>query len=281
MGRRDILAKSLHIMSETSHSGTPAIRERQQEIAAYLHYKGFTEKAIARVMGCATTTVNNRLKEAKETGLIVEEKRFDQCKMADPCRFDDLQLLNYTVLLGNELGKRSTRFHELTVLDSGGAGRSDSALKLRLHQFGHKVASLTKHLFQRSTIVGVSWGATLAAVVQALQSAPSASGPKHRSITFVPTCGEPLEVRRRENSSSFLAAELDRCVNGTLDNSFSLSGIPAVIPLHFHNRQQHDFVIRRFFEDATAYGDIFGKQSVTGSERQRDDQRTFSSQGVS
>lgn len=256
-------------MSQTKHSGTIAIHEREREVAAYLYYKGFTESTIAQIMGYATTTINNRLKEAKEMGLIVEERSFDRSRMADPHRFADLQLFDYTVLLGNALRKCNARFYELTVLDSGGAGRSDSSIKARLHQFGHNVAPLIKRLLQRSTTVGVSWGATLAAVVPALQSAPSEFGLKRRPMQFVPTCGEPLEVPQRENSSSFLAGELDRCINGTLENSVSLSGIPAVIPSHFHNDQQHDSVIRRFFEDATAYGSIFGKQSATGDERER------------
>jgi DNA-binding transcriptional regulator LsrR (DeoR family) len=249
------------------------IHHREIEVVAYLHYKGATEKSIAKLIGRSTTTINNRLSEAREKGLLVEKRDFCQSKMSHPDRFDELQLLDYTVLLRARLRERSLgkkespRFHELTVLDSGGTGISEKAIKERLNRFGQRVGPLVKRmLIGRSDIVGVSWGTTLAAIVKELQPEPGYRPPP---IRFVPTCGEPLEVRHRENSSSFLAGEFDRFINGTTKDSLSLSGVPAVIPLQFHNDKQHAAVIRCFFEEATAYGEIFGKHSGTEGEHER------------
>ena len=240
--------------------------DRETEIIAYLYYRGLKEHNIATLLGCSIGKVGNRLAEARRKRLLVEERHFHRSRMADSDRFVELERLDYSILVGEKLKKENSRFHQFTVLDSGGTGESPQAIDVRLQELAQRLAPLLNSLLlKRSSKIGVSWGTTLGAAIEALRPEPGHSVAKTHHLFFVPICGEPWGAPHREKSSSYLAGQLDQYISHGQGHFLSLAGVPAVIPLRFHNKQGDHKVIRHFFQEATAFGEIFGRESDTSA----------------
>ena len=229
--------------------------QRRIELVAYLYCSNASvrESKIAKDLGFARARVAEDLGIARKRGLVVQERRFISERMFDPIRLKALRLLHQGVALKKHLQRDSERVRDVFVLDSG----EEESLPNRLVRMGSSAAPVVYDLLRKAGCVGVAWGGTVGAVVEALQGYEGLGRIRTKPIEFVPICGEPLRARRRINSATSLALELDQLVNGGMVNSRSLAGVPALIPRNFFEYGDIK-LLKRFFQTATDYGAIFG-----------------------
>ncbi len=234
-------------------------RQRRIEIIAYLYCsQGLVQESkIAEDLGIGRNVVTEDLNTARQHGLVVEERRFIPGRMYDSRRVESLHLIHHGVRLKAHLNKKSKRLHDIFILDSGIRGVAEEGFPHRLTRLGLAAAPILRDFFRRAACVGVAWGSTLGAVVEALRPNGKLVSSTTKPVQFVPICGEPLRALRRLNSATSLAVDLDQFINGSFQNSKSLAGVPALIPKRFFQGDEVN-VIKRFLATATDYGEIFG-----------------------
>jgi DNA-binding transcriptional regulator LsrR (DeoR family) len=135
----------------------------------------------------------------------------------------------------------------------------------RLAHFGFRIAPMVLGLLSRRAIrtAGVSWGHTMAEVINGLRTFVGGHGwPHGDQILFVPTAGEPLGRWRPEYSSSVLTAELV-AISGSTAGTVSLRGVPAVIPMDFKGERLE--IAREFLQHLSGYRRVFGSADADGN----------------
>lgn len=237
--------------------------QRQIEAAAFLRYKGKTQRMIAEILHVAPATVVDLIKKAEGQGLFRERLEFDFEKV-EPERQKELKLLDGMEHLRRQLRRLSPGpkqeakiFKQLHIMPGGGSATDPRAIELRLRKFAiDAVPHLADFLFH-SRLVGVAYGTTLSFVVGAFGPSAGAAFQERDPIRFVPTCGEPYGTWLRSDSSSYLAAELDHRVNRDARRYISLNGIPAVIPKSLAE-SPNAAVVHEFIRHCRSYREIFG-----------------------
>jgi DNA-binding transcriptional regulator LsrR (DeoR family) len=145
----------------------------------------------------------------------------------------------------------------LRVYYSGSDGQTPDIWRARLAHFSSLAAPRILELLRSSQYVGVGWGHTVTALVDALEHDTRVRGLKKRTLSFVPTCGEPLGPDARpDRASSALTARLNSLCGGGAP-SLSLAGVAAVIPSHYRSRTERT-AIRRYIRDIHDYRRVFG-----------------------
>jgi DNA-binding transcriptional regulator LsrR (DeoR family) len=154
-------------------------------------------------------------------------------------------------ILGRFKSKTGVRVREVRVVDTGGPGETPRSIEPRLARLGQGAATRVGELLQRSSVFAVTWGQTLSYVIDALAAAPPRLD---RPVTFVPVCAEPVASSSNTETSSHLVQRLHQLLQPDAPPPPSLTGVPALIPLKFADR---DHTIRQFIEDAASYREIF------------------------
>jgi DNA-binding transcriptional regulator LsrR (DeoR family) len=256
----------------------PRIRdaEKKAEEAAFLKGEGgWSQVAIAQKLEISQAAVSRLLVHARRRGWLHEVSRFEPAGIADD-RLTELSRLLEHSELGEALmsigGRRRSRLHAVRIFDSGSTDTTPTAIESRQRQFGQAAALRVAEQLRRAAIVGVTWGATVSRVIDAL-SRLGYPWPTDSPRRVVPVSAEPLQFAHNEFTSSTLARRLHEIVNPGMGRKLSqlaLTGVPAFIPrdlshvipettaLSGEAQKQLPDLFRRFFEEnSRAYKEIF------------------------
>jgi DNA-binding transcriptional regulator LsrR (DeoR family) len=213
----------------------PPLSEEKKLAAALLRASGESQLYVQRVCGISQSSVSNCVAWAKERGFLSYPKPFINkdrvpselmVKASALIEFKDLQeaIERFVKNTCREGANPSVR-----IFSSGSRKATKTAWRRRLAQFGRACGPYVLSLLLKAKNAGISWGATTACVVSAIEEmgvTPSAR------ITVVPLAGEPLGAPFNLASSSTLAARLQLRL-GNNAPALSLAGVPALIPLAF------------------------------------------------
>ena len=229
---------------------------------AYHYSMGLKQTEIAELYDWANVRlVNELLKEARVLGLLEKAPKFN-AECCSPRERAELEHLNLADILRRALQAEAERagvppaqrVHTVHILSSGGSGTTAPMMLLRVAYFGASVAPGLLDRILRSRTVGVTWGFTVAAAVNALGQL-DCSALRGGDRKFLALAGEPYSIEPYLASSSHIAEQLGALQN-TPDGVLSLRGLPAFIPSGFDSGSD---VISRFVFAHTAYGRIFGR----------------------
>src|SRR5581483_2460274 len=224
--------------------------------AAYLAAQGFSQKEIAETLGVSQPGVSRLVKQAIAVGCLKETSAYTF--VSDDIPEEQLQAIQ-TAAVPTELTTELRRLGDrlgvsvpaVRVYHSGGDERVD--IDQRIARFASFAARRMRELLQRSSLVGVSWGGTLEAIVRGMDHVGHVPGPAPR---FIPICGEPLGLPPTTRSASSLAARLTN-VFGSTTTSLSLAAVPALVPIKLSPDDVE--AVRRFIAHVESYRTIFGK----------------------
>lgn len=234
--------------------------EAQQ--AAYLcAVHSMTQVEIGRLLGgLSQSRVSRLLKRAEARGWLHRSYRFEPERLP-PGRLAQLQRIVEPSSLVDRLAKiestTGVRVRGVHVVDSGSTSTSKRSMTARIGRFGREAAGPLDELLLRSDCLALSWGRSVSCVVDGIgASTPRSAG---RALRIVPVCGEPLEQASNRDTSSHLAERLHSMLRSTAPPPPSLTGVPALIPRHFHGSDARG--IRKFVAQAASYREVFGTAS--------------------
>lgn len=231
---------------------------------AYLKAKGWQQNQIAAELNIPEVQVSRVLKAAKANGFLEANPRFDE-KKCTPKELAELKLGDrlegllpglQKVAAGNGIDI-STSVSRIHVMPHSASGVSPADIRQRLALFA---AFSAPDLIQRlgvSKLCGVTWGFTVASVVEALEAYDCSVLKPHNKRTFIATCGEPYSMEPESSSSSRIVLKLNRLQEGNTRTAFTLTGVPAFIPPEF----DYDAILP-FIHRHTAFGMIFGSSAL-------------------
>jgi DNA-binding transcriptional regulator LsrR (DeoR family) len=124
-----------------------------------------------------------------------------------------------------------------------------------LQRFGRLAAGRMQELLPRMRLVGVTWGKTIARLVDGLRQLNPQAPSLPRPVQFVPLTGEPLAFPDPETSSSTLAHRLGEVFTPGAHSLHSLAAVPAFIPAKFPRKSQA--TIRNFIAEIAGYRAVF------------------------
>jgi len=238
----------------------------EAQAAAYLQSQGNDQARIGAVLAVSQGEVSRLLAVARREGWLQT-----RCVLPDGAAAAVEQL----VFAGrNELRDRLRReadrhgvapIRELRIFHSGGEQTGPQDWAARLGQFGRLAAARVQELIPRMQLCGVTWGKTIARVVDGLRLLNPQSPQKSQSVQFVPLTGEPLTYPDPETSSSTLAHRLSDMFTNGQQPFHSLAGVPAFIPSKFPRAGQA--TIRNFISEIAGYRTVFARSNRNG-ERQ-------------
>lgn len=169
----------------------------------------------------------------------------------------------------NKLRKLSDALLEVEVCSSG---PESETLEGRIAEFASNAAAHIGDCIVDEGVetVGVGWGYTVAIAIEMLQERGIPEMPAGRSITFLPTCGEPerpilpvnpSNLHNDQMSSTALAAALDRIFNRGSSHHLSLVGIPDFVGIGASDQEVEitkTFTIRQNAHWRTIFDDSTG-----------------------
>lgn len=249
-------------------------RNLRRRLAAYLRgVHKLTETEIAIRLGqISVSTVSTLLREAKDMGQLEEQLVYKDERLTEE-EEGVLHNLQFQSELWKNLKKRikqSARDHTtpriyLYKLDAVVGAGTDAEAKLR--SFAALAAPEYRRLLTRPSVrtIGVAWGGALAILTEALRldrtRAPRAQDP----ITVIATCGEPLDDRTTNQSSSVIAEEMSLALNGSRDYAKTLGITPAYLP---PKTGGHDTdLIWRYIVSTKPYLEVFGPGRIPANAR--------------
>ncbi|MGD0094754.1 MAG: 4Fe-4S binding protein, partial [Planctomycetota bacterium] len=123
----------------------------------------------------------------------------------------------------------------------------------------------------RVSLIGVSWGDTVATVIAAMKKVAHDRGAiKPHKRTTIPLIGEPLGLNISHHSSSVLAARLEEALDPEVEpgqgHTLSLAPVPALIPADMTETEIQ--AIRKLIGRITAYREIFGTDRQNSTREQ-------------
>lgn len=242
-----------------SHQAPASARDVQALKAAYLRARhGLSQDEIRHYLGNVSQShVSRLLAHAADKGWLEMELRFNDRGLSPEVMRDLQQLLAPRGLVEGlrKLGQATGGFvPEVRVFDSGSDSPTPGAFDLRSRRLGRSAAGRLIELLQRASIVGVTWGRTVGALVDGLESAGRNLG-KDRSIQFVPVTAELLTLALPDHSSTLLAERLNNSVGDGTAERLVLGGVPAFIPRRYDAAKAR--AIREYVQDAASYRRIF------------------------
>lgn len=239
-------SKNIHIENELTQQ------------AAYLRGQHkMDQNSISRVLGVSQPHVSRLLKRAEKYGLLYTELRFVDSGMSEEelSRLQRLLIPDSLSAILNALAVDSgVDAPNVLVFDSGAKATNNEIFQIRTTRLGQAAAGRLDELMSTSRTMGIAWGRTVNAIVEGLSNLKL----KKRAlppITFVPVCAELTSSTKRVYSSTRLAERLDEIVNRSSNHHFSLSGVPAYVPLHFDTIKKQ--VIWEYVSETASHKSIF------------------------
>jgi len=225
--------------------------------AAFLAGRGHAQKEIAEILDLSQATVSRMLEQARREEFLRSEIRFAEEKL-DLSTLQRVRQVTQRRELDEQLTRLATRLAlpgkpELLVFSSG--DQTQENIDKRLLTFSRHAAPYIKELIACSHFCGVTWGSTVWNLVGGLRNLYARPPWANREITFVPLSGEPLGSLPTSHSSSSLANELAKCVNGEAHTALSISMVPAFIPQGFTKAQLEG--VWKLIRLVDAYDQIF------------------------
>jgi len=235
---------------------------------AYLAAAGRTQIDIARILGLSQSAVSRLYTRVKETYIrttFCEEKLDADTIQRIRRRTSRLDVEGKLADLARKYGNEGPVVHSIFL-------REGSTLGEQFDQFSRDAAPVVMGLVKRvRRTVGVAWGSTLWQTTQQLRSVVEAPRRPNEQIDFVPLCGEPLgdilnAQQYADRTSSRIAIEMSRIINGDDRRTMSLGLVPAFIPRTFDKAARE--AINNLIDLVPYYGRIFGPRGGSkGSER--------------
>ena len=235
----------------------------EAQAAAYLYSQGNDQAKIGTVLGVSQGEVSRLLSVARREGWIQT-----RCVLPEGA----VGAVEQLVFTGrNELRDKLRReaerhgavpVREIRVLHSGGEAADAAGWDARLERFGRLAAARLQELVPRMGLVGVTWGKTIARVVDGLRLLNPHAPQLPRPVRFIPLTGEPLTYPDPETSSSTLAHRLGEIFAPGLHAFHSLAAVPAFIPAKFTRKSQT--TIRDFIAEIAGYRLIFERADPAG-----------------
>jgi len=231
---------------------------------AYLTAEGLTQAEIGKILGISQSAVSRLMSEAEKKYL--EKPRFKREALAADLLEDVMRAVGRKELLtsldrlarahGNRRGP-VVRVFPLT------GDPSEQSLPARFREFTRQAAPYIHSLMNRPSVrlCGVTWGYMLFDLVIALRGIQAAW--KSEPVQVIPLSGDPFKERKEEPpslTSSNIAAELGRIINGDSYRAHWLGPVPAFIPEEFDTPSARK-VIERWIQLVPDYEEIFGDGS--------------------
>lgn len=245
----------------------PRDTQLEAQAAAYLSSQGNDQSRIGAVLGVSQGEVSRLLAVARREGWLQT-----RCVLPEGAAVAVEQL----VFAGrNELRDRLRReadrcsvppIRELRIFHSGGDQIGPVDWAARLSQFGRLAAARVQELIPRMELCGVTWGKTIARVVDGLRQLNPQSPARAPRLQFVPLTGEPLTYPDPETSSSTLAHRLSDIFSDGQQPFHSLAAVPAFIPSKFPRAGQA--TIRSFISEIAGYRSVFARTNRRGAQHE-------------
>jgi DNA-binding transcriptional regulator LsrR (DeoR family) len=244
--------------------GQPRDMTLEAQAAAYLSSQGNDQAKVGAVLGVSQGEVSRLLTVARREGWLQT-----RCVLPDGAAGAVEQL----VFAGrNELRDTLRReadrhgvppLRGIRVLHSGGDDTDATAWDARLQRFGRLAAGRVQELLPRMSLTGVTWGKTIARLVEGLRQLNPQAPSLPRPVQFVPLTGEPLAFPDPETSSSTLAHRLGELFTPGMHPFHSLAAVPAFIPAKFPRKSQA--TIREFIAEIAGYRAVFERTDRNGA----------------
>ena len=228
----------------------------EAQAAAWLYSQGNDQARIGAVLGVSQGEVSRLLGVARREGWLQM-----RCELPAGA----VGAVEQLVFAGRrELGERLAReaerhgaapVRELRIFHSGSEATDPAGWDARLQRFGRLAAGRVQELLPRLRLAGVTWGKTIARLVDGLRQLNPQPPRLPAPVQFVPLTGEPLTYPDPETSSSTLAHRLSEIVNGAAQPFHSLAAVPAFIPAKFAPQSRK--TIRDFIAEIAGYRVIF------------------------
>lgn len=225
---------------------------------AYLAAAGRTQVEIARILNISQSAVSRLFKTVKDTYVrttFCEDKVTQEVLQEIQRRTKQRALEENLKVFAGEHGKKGPFVHSVFIHE--GADRATC-----FEEFATGAAPVVESLLRQvQRNVGVAWGGTLWQTTQHLREVVESPWRASDPIDFIPLCGEPLVDTEyaqayADRTSSRIASELSRIVNGEKPRPVWLGAVPAFIPRAFKKGERK--VIDRLIELVPRYIRIFG-----------------------
>jgi DNA-binding transcriptional regulator LsrR (DeoR family) len=232
-----------------------------------------TQKDIAKILEMNQSTVSRLFKRVKD-----EYIKLSFCReKVDDATMQKIVNRASPPKLAGEL-QRFAENHELKGVPHVDVVPMESGLDVeeQMLVFALGAAVVVKRLLNSvDATVGVAWGRTIWHIAKALRDLPP-RGPwrEHNPIEFVPLCGDPLDVsseKYRDITSSRIASDLSRSINGDNVHPAWLGLVPAFVPKGFEHGAART-IIDRLINLVPEYRRIFG---LRGSTQPTDEHRAM------
>jgi len=248
------------------------INELDVLAAAYLYGQQQTQEAIGRNLGLSQTVVSRLLSDAKKQGYTRKVNTFVRKDLDDAAMARIQTRVRPVHHLQEILARLSANGSKLPgpvvhVYPSQSRNMSLAAWRHRIDDFANACVKDLLEVLSTATVIGVSWGDTLASVIAVMKGAATAPGAARRqALTAVPLIGEPLGLNITQHSSSVLAARLEEALNPEVEpgqgHALSLAPVPALIPADMTEPELD--AIWKLIGRITAYKEIFGTDGLIG-----------------
>jgi DNA-binding transcriptional regulator LsrR (DeoR family) len=240
--------------------------------AAYLYGQQQTEEAIGRSLGLSQSVVSRLIKIARREGILQTKTTF--IKELGEDELARILARVRPVELQESLSRVSVKGSKLPgpvlhVYPSHSRNTSVAAWRHRIDEFANACAKDLLEVLAPASLIGVSWGNTLASAIAAMEkTVPARRATQQRARMAIPLIGEPLGLNISQHSSSVLAARLGEALNPDAEpgktHSLSLAPVPALIPADM--TESEIAAIRKLIGRITAYRAIFGPDGRAPSE---------------
>lgn len=234
--------------------------------AAYLAGNGIKQTDISEILGVSQAVVSRMLRETKGKYWFHSTK-FLSDSLDDATLQTVLQRIGKNKLaeaISAEVLRRSGGRRRGPVLRVFSAGSRNATDWERMAALSRNAAPHVWELLLQSRSCGVTWGSMLWNLVSTLRGLTLARPSPPRQIDCIPLSGEPLGYNPTTFSSSSLAAELGRIVNGDNYHARSIAMVPAFIPDGFSATELKG--VWKLIGLVPSFKEIFGP-SVDGGNR--------------
>jgi DNA-binding transcriptional regulator LsrR (DeoR family) len=246
-------------------------------LAAYLRGREkLKEKEIAvRLGGIAISTVSSLLLQAREAGLLEEQLVYKDGELTQE-EEHRLYVLQFQSALRTSLEQKITssgrhdRAPRIYLYDLAADGTPGASIDASVRRFATQAAPEYRRLLTRPSVkvVGVAWGGTLACLTDAMRIGGGAPPRARDPVTVIATCGEPLDNRPTNESSSAIAEAMSLALNGSRDHARTLGIAPAYLPAGADGNGS-DFIWRHIVA-TKPYLEVFGPGRIPAAARPPD-----------
>ena len=231
---------------------------------AYLYGQQQTQETIGRNLGMSQPVVSRMVQRAKQRGYLETRTRFVEDRVTKE-ELAKIQARIRPAPLKEILSKVAAQGSKLAgpvvhVYPSHSRNTSAAAWRHRVDEFASACVDDVLEVLESASVIGVSWGDTVASSIESMKRVAPASQSDQRVRTAVPLLGEPLGKNITQHSSSVLAARLDEVLNPGVEpgqgHTLSLAAVPALIPADMS--ESEIAAIHKLIDKITAYREIFG-----------------------